>query len=548
MQSYQGKSVFEGIAMGRIRMVESRKWQQEPIQSENIEVELARYRNAVELADEKLNRLYDCALREVGNQGADIFQVHRMLLRDAAYVASVEELLRQRQVKAEYAVSVTGEKLSDVFACLEDETVAARAADIKDITEQLLEILAGLNRESCLQEKLSEEAAILVAEELSPSEMVQIKRAKVAAVVMTRGSETSHSAILARMMGIPTLVRTGLVIEEIRSGELGAVDGFAGMFYVQPDREVEGRIQEKMLEIEREKEQLRKLIGRESVSADGKKIQLYANIGNVEDLTAVLENDAEGIGLFRSEFIYLNRESLPTEEEQFQIYKTIAEKMAGKSVIIRTLDIGGDKQCPYLEMEREENPALGCRGIRFYKRRPEILKTQLRALLRASVYGNIEILYPMITTLEEVHWLQAMVEDVKKTLDEEKTVYGNPKQGIMIETPAAVMLSRELAEQVDFFSIGTNDLTQYTLAVDRYNSNMTEFIDPHHSGMLRMIEWTVKNAHAANIPVGICGELGADMSLTEYFLKIGIDELSVTPDKLLPLRKHVRELGTEKRL
>ena len=537
MQTYKGKSVFGGIAIGRIRVYQKNRQQVRRTRIEDTEAELARYERARIETVNQLKVLYEKALVEVGEENAAIFEIHGMMLEDGDYNESVQNMIQSNCVNAEFAVAATGDNLSQMFAAMQDEYMRARAADIKDITERIIGNLQGTAKE----DKVVGEPAIIVAEDLAPSETVQLDKKLILSFVTIQGSPNSHTAILARTMGIPALVGTSIPPEADLDGKMAIVDGTTGVLYVEPEegllREMEGRKEEEV----RKRELLLEMKGQESITADGHRIRLYANIGNIDDLAAVLENDAEGIGLFRSEFLYLQRDTYPTEDEQFAIYKKVAETMAGKTAIIRTLDIGADKQCEYFGLEKEENPALGCRAIRICLKRPEIFKTQLRALYRASAFGRLAIMYPMIISPEEVRRIKKITEEVKRELRTQEIEYGEPEQGIMIETPAAVMMSRELAREVDFFSIGTNDLTQYTLAIDRQNQNLEEFYDPHHPAILRMIEMTVQNAHAEGIWVGICGELGGDREVTDSLLRIGVDELSVSPGNILPLRKAIRE-------
>lgn len=537
MQTYRGKSVFGGIAIGKIRVYKKEQQQVHRRKIEDVEAELARYVRAREQAIEQLKGLYDKALKEVGEANAAIFEVHQMMLEDGDYNESVENIVRSSQVNAEYAVASTGDNFSQMFASMEDDYMRARAADVKDISERVIANLQGAAGSA----EDSGEPMIVVAEDLAPSETVQMDKDKVLSFVTALGSLNSHTAILARTMGIPALVGAEIPLDDSMDGRLGIVDGAAGILYVDPEEELLARMKARRDEELEKRHLLQELKGKENITLDGRRVKLYANIGNIKDLAAALENDAEGVGLFRSEFIYLERDRFPTEEEQFGIYRAAAEGMAGKPVIIRTLDIGADKQSSYFELEKEENPALGCRAIRLCLKRPEIFKTQLRALFRASAFGRLSIMYPMITSVGEIKRIKAIVEEVKTELSAQGIAYGEPEQGIMIETPAAVMMSRELAEEVDFFSIGTNDLTQYTLAIDRQNPSLDEFYDPHHPAVLRMIEMVVKNAHEAGIWAGICGELGADRELTGEFLAMGVDELSVSPGNILPLRKTVRE-------
>lgn len=541
MQIYKGKSVFSGIAIGKISVYSKAEQQVKRLKIENVEKEVERYHEATATAIQQLQELYDKALREVGEANAAIFEIHQMMLEDDDYAESIENMIQMQKVNAEYAVAQTADNFARMFSSMDDDYMKERAADVKDISERLLTVLQG--EES--QGVESQEPSIIVADDLAPSETVQLDKDKVLSFVTVHGSLNSHSAILARTMGIPALVGTKLPVDDTVNGKLGIVDGTNGIIYVDPDEVTLGKMKEfQKIELEKKK-LLETLKGKENITLDGQKILLYANIGNTKDLATVLQNDAGGIGLFRSEFIYLEREDYPTEEEQFQIYKAVAETMAGKRVIIRTLDIGADKQCDYFKMEKEENPAMGCRAIRICLKRPEIFKTQLRALFRASVYGKIAIMYPMITSVKEIQRIKDIVTQVKAELEEQGVEYREPEQGIMIETPAAVMISDQLAKEVDFFSIGTNDLTQYTLAIDRQNTALDEFYDPHHPAVLRMISMVVNNAHKAGIWAGICGELGADRELTKEFLVMGVDELSVSPGNILPIRKIVRETNVK---
>lgn len=542
MEVYQGKSVFGGIAIGRISVHKKDEQQVKRVRIEDPEQEILRYRQAKQTAMEQLQSLYQKALKEVGEANAAIFEIHQMMLEDDDYNESVENIIRMQQVNAEYAVASTGDNFAQMFSAMDDDYMRARSADVKDISERVLSVLG--DRSTGIA--ASEEPVIIVADDLAPSETVQLNKDLVLSFVTVHGSANSHTAILARTMSIPALIGTAIPLTDDIDGKVGIVDGKNGCIYVDPDEDTLGRMQQLKLEEQEKKELLQTLKGRENITIDGKKIMLYANIGNSKDLAAVLQNDAGGIGLFRSEFIYLERDTFPTEEEQFQIYRTVAETMAGKPVIIRTLDIGADKKCDYFEMEPEENPAMGCRAIRICLTRPEIFKTQLRALFRASAFGNISIMYPMIISVEEVHRIKEIVTEVKRELTEQGVAFGEPKQGIMIETPAAVMMSEELAKEVDFFSIGTNDLTQYTLAIDRQNPKLDAFYDPHHPAVLRMIQMVVENAHKAGIWAGICGELGADTTLTRRFLAMGVDELSMSPGSILPVRKIILETDVTK--
>lgn len=533
MKEYKGKSVFGGIAIGRIKVYNKSEQQVKRVHVDDTEHEKKRYYAAVDKAARQLQELYDKAVKEVGEANAAIFEMHQIMLTDDDYKESVENIIESQHVNAEYAVAQTGDNYAAMFAAMEDEYMRGRSADVKDISERLINILSGFNASSMV----SDEPVIIVAEDLAPSETVQLDKDKILSFVSVKGSVNSHTAILARTMGIPALIGTPVIPDNDIDGKMGIVDGNSGCLYVDPDNEKLGYYRKKQDEQLRQKELLQLLKGREDITIDGRKIKLYANIGNVKDVMTVKANDAAGIGLFRSEFIYLERDTFPTEEEQFNIYRTVAENMAGKPVIIRTLDIGADKQCDYFNMDKEDNPALGMRAIRICLTRTEIFKTQLRALYRASAYGNINIMYPMIANMWEIDRIKEIEKEVRDELKQQGINIGNVQTGIMIETPAAVMQSDELAEKVDFFSIGTNDLTQYTLAVDRQNPKLDSFFDPHHPAILKMIKMVVDNAHKAGIWAGICGELGADTSLTREFLKMGVDELSVSPGRILPIRK-----------
>ena len=533
MKEYKGKSVFGGIAIGRIKVYNKAEQQVKRVHIDDTEHEKKRYYAAVDKAAMQLQELYDKAVKEVGEAHAAIFEMHQIMLMDDDYKESVENIIDSQHVNAEYAVAQTGDNYAAMFAAMEDEYMRGRSADVKDISERLINILSGFNASSMV----SDESVIIVAEDLAPSETVQLDKDKILSFVSVKGSVNSHTAILARTMGIPALIGTPVIPDNDIDGKMGIVDGNSGCLYVDPDNEKLGYYRKKQDEQLKQKELLQLLKGREDITIDGRKIKLYANIGNVKDVMTVKANDAAGIGLFRSEFIYLERDTFPTEEEQFNIYRTVAENMAGKPVIIRTLDIGADKQCDYFNMDKEDNPALGMRAIRICLTRTEIFKTQLRALYRASAYGNINIMYPMIANMWEIDRIKEIEKEVRDELKQQGIDIGDVQTGIMIETPAAVMLSDELAEKVDFFSIGTNDLTQYTLAVDRQNPKLDSFFDPHHPAVLKMIKMVVDNAHKAGIWAGICGELGADTSLTREFLKMGVDELSVSPGRILQIRK-----------
>ncbi len=537
MELYRGKSVFGGIAIGRLHIYSRKNLQVKRERVEDAEAEVARFHAAKEKAIEQLAELYEKSLTAVGEANAAIFEIHQMMLQDDDYIESTENIIRTQQVNAEYAVAATSDNFANMFAAMDDDYMKGRAADVRDISERVLLILSGQEAD-CV---VTDEPVIIVADDLAPSETVQMDKSKVLSFVTVHGSTNSHTAILARTMGIPALIGTPVPRDASLDGRLAVVDGDTGQFYVEPDEQTLAKMQQKYDEMQTKKELLQTLKGKESVTLDGRKIMLYANIGNYKDLSLVLENDAEGIGLFRSEFLYLESSTYPTEEEQLKIYRAVAETMAGKRVIIRTLDIGADKQADYFELPKEENPAMGCRAIRICLTRPEIFKTQLRALFRASAFGKIAIMYPMITSLAEIARIKQIVEEVKAELTEAGVPFGTPEQGIMIETPAAVMISDLLAKEVDFFSIGTNDLTQYTLAIDRQNAKLDPIYDSHHEAILRMIEMTVQNAHKENIWCGICGELGADASLSKLFLAMGVDELSMSPGSLLFIRKIVRE-------
>ena len=539
MRALEGKSVFSGIAIGKISILQKADTSVKRTKVENPEAEITRVQEAKEKAVEQLQKLYDKALREVGESGAAIFEVHQMMLDDEDYLDSIDNIIRTENVNAEYAVATTGDNFADMFAQMDDDYMKARAADVKDISDRLIRVLSGHDE----GDMDAAEPSIIVAEDLAPSETVQMDKSKVLAFVTRKGSSNSHTAILARTMNIPALIEVD--IKEEWNGKMAVVDGYTGTFYIDPDEETLKKMQEKKEEDIKARELLQELKGKEDITVDGKHIKLYANIGGVKDVTSVLANDAAGIGLFRSEFLYLEADNYPDEEAQFQAYKTVAENMAGKKVIVRTLDIGADKQVDYFNLDHEENPAMGYRAIRICLDRRDIFRTQLRALLRASAYGNIGIMYPMIISVDEVKEIKKIVESIKAELTEKGIEYGEVEQGIMIETPAAVMISDLLAEEVDFFSIGTNDLTQYTLAIDRQNSKLDNIYDSHHPAVLRMIQKTIENGHKAGCWVGICGELGADMTLTETFLKMGIDELSVSPTFVLPIRKLIREMSTK---
>ena len=539
MEKYTGKSIFKGIAIGKILFYQKGEQPVKRVKIEDTAEQIKRYEDARAKAAEQLQGLYEKALKEVGEANAAVFEVHQMMLEDDDYIDSVVNIIETQLVNAEFAVATTGDNFAKMFAEMEDDYFKARAADVKDISERMVNILSGNESGGAL----GDEPVIVVAEDLAPSETVQMDKEKLLAFVTRLGSANSHTAILARTMNIPALIEVD--IKEEWNGKMAVVDGYTGTFYIDPDEDILKKMQEKKEEDIKARELLQELKGKEDVTVDGKHIKLYANIGGVKDVASVLANDAAGIGLFRSEFLYLEADNYPDEEAQFQAYKTVAENMAGKKVIVRTLDIGADKQVDYFNLDHEENPAMGYRAIRICLDRRDIFRTQLRALLRASAYGNIGIMYPMIISVDEVKEIKKIVESIKTELTEKGIEYGEVEQGIMIETPAAVMISDLLAEEVDFFSIGTNDLTQYTLAIDRQNSKLDNIYDSHHPAVLRMIQKTIENGHKAGCWVGICGELGADMTLTETFLKMGIDELSVSPTFVLPIRKLIREMSTK---
>ena len=541
MQCFHAKSVYKGIAMGPIVVLKKNDYQVKRTRIEDTEAEVKRVDEALKASQEQLQKLYDKAVREVGEASAAIFEVHQMMLEDEDYLEAIQNMIRTEQVNAEYAVAVTGDNFAEMFASMDDDYMKARSADIKDISERLVRNLSGQGD----VDLSSIEPSIIVADDLSPSETVQMDKDKILAFVTVHGSTNSHTAILARMMNIPALIGVKMDLEAFQSGMTAVVDGFQGIVTFDPDEETKVQTETKMQEEAEKLKLLQELKGKENVTLDGRKINIYANIGSVGDIGYVMENDAGGIGLFRSEFLYLGRNDFPTEEEQFQAYKQAVQMMAGKKVIIRTLDIGADKQVDYFNLGNEDNPAMGYRAIRICLRQPEIFKTQLRALLRAAVYGNLSIMYPMITSTEEVKKIYEIVAEVEEELKAQEIQYKIPEQGIMIETPAAAIISDKLAEMVDFFSIGTNDLTQYTLAIDRQNEKLDEFYNPHHEAILRMIQMVVDNAHKCGKWAGICGELGADATLTEQFVRMGLDELSVAPSMVLKLRKIVREMKVE---
>ena len=541
MQYFQGKSVYKGIVMGPVAVLKKNDYQVKRARIEDPEAEVKRVKEAVEVSKKQLGRLYDKAVREVGEASAAIFEVHQMMLEDEDYLESMENMIRIELVNAEYAAAATGDNFAEMFAAMDDEYMKARSADVKDISERLVRNLSGEGD----NDLSSMEPSVIVADDLSPSETVQMDKEKILAFVTVHGSTNSHTAILARMMNIPALIGVPMDLNGLKTGMTAVVDGFSGQVIFEPEEDVRKETEKRMQEEAEKQKLLEELKGKENITPDGRKINIYANIGSVGDLGYVMKNDAGGIGLFRSEFLYLGRNDFPTEEEQFQAYKQAVQTMAGKKVIIRTLDIGADKQVEYFNLGKEENPALGYRAIRICLKQPEIFKAQLRALFRAAVYGNLSVMYPMITSTEEVEKIYAIVAEVEEELKKQEVQYKIPEQGIMIETPAAVMISDRLAEMVDFFSIGTNDLTQYTLAIDRQNEQLDDFYNAHHEAVLRMIRMVVENAHKCGKWAGICGELGADLTLTEQFVRMGVDELSVAPSMILKLRKIVREMKAE---
>lgn len=538
MIKISGKSVFGGVSIGKLLFYQRSDKVIKRTHVDDVDAEWKRFQEAKDSAVSQLKGLYDKALEDVGEANAMIFEIHQMMLEDLDYLESIENIIRTQEVNAEYAVATTADNFAAMFSSMDDAYMQGRAADVKDVSERVLGILSGVNTGF----KEMTEPCIIAADDLAPSETVQLDKSKVLGFATMYGSSNSHTAILARTMNIPAVIGLGEDLLQEYSGREAIIDGFTGTLYIDPDEETMKEMQEKRAKDLEQKALLEQLKGKENVTKSGQKINVYANIGNVSDLGAVLKNDAGGIGLFRSEFLYLENTDFPTEEQQFAVYKKVAESMAGKKVIIRTLDIGADKQVDYFGLEKEENPALGYRAIRICLTRPEIFKTQLRALYRAAIFGNISIMFPMITSVGEVRKIKEIIAEVKEELKNEGIPYKEDVElGIMIETPASVMVSRELAKEVDFFSVGTNDLTQYTLAIDRQNSKLDEFYDPHHPAVLAMIKMAAESAHAEGAWIGICGELGADLELTEEFLKMGLDELSVSPSMVLPLRKRIRE-------
>lgn len=538
MITLEGKSVFGGVTIGKIQFYKRNEITIKRTRVEDVEAEVERFQNAKAKTLELLKGLYEKALEDVGEANAMIFEAHQLMLEDPDYVESIENIIRTQDVNAEYAIGATADNFAAIFEAMDDAYMQGRAADVRDVSERLLQALSSQNETVMVMD----ESVIIAADNLMPSETVQLDKEKVLSFVTMYGSANSHTAILARTMNIPAVIGLGEALKEEYDGKVAIVDGVDGKVYIDPDEETMASMQKKQKKDQEQKELLNQLKGKENVTKSGQKVNVYANIGNLADVGAVLKNDAGGIGLFRSEFLYLESDTYPTEEQQFTVYKKVAETMAGKKVIIRTLDIGADKQVDYFKLDKEDNPALGYRAIRICLTRPEIFKTQLRALYRASAYGQISIMFPMIISVAEVKKIKEIVEEVKAELRTEGAAFREDVElGIMIETPAAVMVSRELAKEVDFFSVGTNDLTQYTLAIDRQNQKLEDFYDSHHPAVLAMIRMAAESAHAEGKWIGICGELGADVTLTETFLKIGIDELSVAPGMVLKVRQKIRE-------
>ena len=538
MITIKGESVFGGVSIGKIMFYKRNEKVIKRTHVDDVDAEWKRFCDAKDTAVSQLKELYDKAIEDVGEANAMIFEIHQMMLEDLDYLESIENIIRTQEVNAEFAVATTADNFAQMFAAMDDAYMQGRAADVKDVSERVLDILCGVSGGM----KEMTEPCIIAADDLAPSETVQLDKSKVLGFATMYGSSNSHTAILARTMNIPAVIGLGEDLLTKYDGKMAVIDGFTGMLYIDPDEETMKVMEEKRAKDQEQKALLEQLKGKENVTKSGQKINVYANIGNVSDVGAVLKNDAGGIGLFRSEFLYLENSDFPTEEQQFAVYKQVAENMAGKKVIIRTLDIGADKQVDYFGLDKEENPALGYRAIRICLTRKEIFKTQLRALYRAAMFGNISIMFPMIISVAEVHEIKAIIAEVKEELKNEGIPFKDDVElGVMIETPASVMISRELAKEVDFFSVGTNDLTQYTLAIDRQNAKLDKFYDPHHPAVLAMIKMAADNAHAEGAWIGICGELGADLELTEEFLKMGLDELSVSPAMVLPLRKRIRE-------
>ncbi len=538
----QGKGVCDGIAIGKIKILKKSESNIKKIHISDIEKEVTRFHNARDNAKKQLRQLCAKAESELGEESAAIFEIHSMMIEDSDYIESIENIIKAQEINAEYAVLKTGENFFEMFSSMDDDYMKSRSIDVKDISDRIIKNLLNTdNDENKLYDK-----TIILAEDLVPSETVCIDKDKVLSFVTISGSSNSHTAILARTLSIPSIVSCNINLDSKFDGKTAIVDGFTGEIYIDPDSVTIEKMKTKMKETDLQREQLNTLKGKENITVDGKKVKLYANIGNIRDIASVLTNDGNGIGLFRSEFIYLERNKFPTEEEQFCIYKKAAEIMGRNKIIIRTLDIGSDKKADYFNLKKEENSAMGYRAIRICLKEPEIFRTQLRAIYRASIYGNISVMYPMITSIEEVKKIKDIANEVRNELENEGVKIGNVEQGIMIETPAAVLISDELAKEVDFFSIGTNDLTQYTLAIDRQNEKLDDFYNPYHKSVLKMIKMVIDNAHKNNIWAGICGELGADINITELLLAFGIDEISVSSSAILKVRKKIRETDTRK--
>lgn len=537
MESKSGKSVYAGVAIGKIYFLKKEKKEISNVQIKDADAEILRFQQAKKTAIKQLQSLYEKSLNEVGEEQAAIFEVHQMMLDDGDYNEAIEGTIQDEKMNAEYAVNQTGIQFAEIFAAMDDDYMKARSADVKDISSRIISILNGAG-EAMLD---TEEPVIILAEDLAPSETVQLDKSKILAFVTKKGSSNSHTAILARTMNIPSIVNCDIDLKEEYHGKTAIVDGFSGTLYLEPEETLLNEMKQKQEEVLKERELLQQLKGKENITKNGTKINLYANIGNAEDVSKAIENDAGGIGLFRSEFLYLGRETYPSEEEQFKIYKEVVSKMNPKKVIIRTLDIGADKQADYFGIEKEENPAMGYRAIRICLDRVDMFKTQLRAIYRASAFGTVSIMFPMIISVDEIVKIKQITEEVKEELNQKELPFGAVELGIMIETPAAVMISDDLAKEVDFFSIGTNDLTQYTLAIDRQNEHLDEIYNPHHKAVLKMIQMTVENAHKEGKWAGICGELASDETLTDTFLSMGVDELSVSPSFILKIRKQILE-------
>lgn len=543
MLTLKGKSVFAAITIGPLALFHRNTISTAPHAIDDVEAETARFHKARQEAIEQLQSLYEKAVERVGEDGAAVFEIHQMMLEDDDYIESIEGIIRASKITAEAAVDQTATKFADMFRAMDDAYMQARAADVLDISRRVEQQLSG----GPSVDFSKYDQVIIAADDLAPSETLQLDTDKILGFVTSAGSANSHTAILARTLGIAAVVNTGTQLHTDVDGKLAIVDGFSGMVYIDPDETTLATMQAKQKEEEERKSRLEAVRGKESITVDGRKVEIFANVGNPGNLSKVLENDGEGIGLFRSEFLYLEREDYPTEEEQFVAYKQAVEAMGGRKVVIRTLDIGADKKADYFLLEKEENPAMGLRAIRICLTRPTLFKTQLRALCRASAFGTLAVMFPMIISRDEIVRSKALLAEVQQELDQESIAYDRSMEiGIMIETPAAAIMSDELAKEADFFSIGTNDLTQYTLAIDRQHTGLDAFFDPHHPAVLRLIKSVVENGHQNGIWVGICGELGADLALTETFLRYGVDELSVSPPAVLPLREKVRSLDLGK--